>query len=455
MVGVIIVYVRTKNLLLSCIVLMIFSLQFLGPNKFYFVEAIPRKDILEIIIRDGYFLGYGVNTANILIVLGMILVAREILISKSGLFFRSIAFKIISICGSFFILTALYSLSIYSPFPSLSLTWTLQYSQIFFVALVVIYAFKFYGSRAQKLVITALIWFAIFQSSIIIFQFFRQEYVGFSFELNSGSSFYTGLDENNAIFRPSGSFMYHNQASLLLALVLTVVLQLAFIVKKNIYFVTSFLIIVALILVQSRSIWITTMVSCICIGMTFKTEIKKLIQQWGYRRIILYALGLLLFLGPIVLPRVLLSSNFFYRGAGLPIRIDMLEEAVEVISNSFFFGFGPGTVEYITHSFFPDGVTTVNPTPVHNGFLQLMIETGFVGLMLFLLPFLYALRSIPFIKIFSSGKQIYLLQRSFLLCCWTILFYYLFLPHSGIVEFSYFGVFLALGYSTAVSKNYV
>ncbi len=445
--GVIIIYFRTHSVVRALFPLLVFSLQFIGPNKFYFVEAVPQRDIVNLTFSDGYFIGYGVNVSSVLMTLGLLLLLREVYLKKNGTtFFKQLSWYLVVCCVGF-VSVALIAALYYSPFFSLSLVWTLQYAAVFSMALLCVYLYTVYRQLFLVLFSTTIAWTSIFQSGVVILQFIKQEYTSFGFELASGSSFYTGLDENNALFRPAGSFINHNQAAFILSLFLSILLPQALLTKKNIYTVASFFLLIAIILIQSRSIWIATTVTVVMTLRLFRTEVSHLIAKAGKTRLQLYLVGMVLVLSPIVVPRVLLSANFFYKGAGLPFRVDMIKEAVQVISSSSVIGYGPGTPEYITHQFFPDGVTSYTPAPVHNGFLQLIEEVGVVGVSFFLFPFYYLLRKIEYSSVFTKHAASSVRQFSFLLCCFTCLIYYSFLPHSGIVEFAYLGIILSLGYS--------
>lgn len=438
---------RLRNLLLVVFLLLLFSLQFIGPNKYYFVEAIPKDEILEVFFSEGYFLGYGVSVENILVGIAIILVAREAFLKGRYSFFLQKKTLVLMVSMLVFFLCAFYSMAKFSPFYMLSAVWTMQYLQVFSIAIVVMYILNFYKIQAKMLLYTSLIWFSFFQSTVVILQFFKQEFIGLTFELGTGTSFYTGSDENNALFRPSGSFMYNNQASFILALTLSCVLPYAMQSKKKDAFIASIALTSAIILIQTRSIWIAVFCILCAIGYIYKENLTKLVQLIGIRRSLLYFLGTLAVFGPIVLPRLFLSANFFYRGAGLPIRVDMIKEAVYVIKDSFWFGYGPGTTEYITHTFFPEGVTSVFPAPVHNAYLHLMIEVGMLGLLSFFIPFLYVIRTAFNMKISREIMKRSPDLTAFMLGSFIMFLYYVFLSHSGTVEFAYLGIILGLGYS--------
>ena len=148
-----------------------------------------------------------------------------------------------------------------------------------------------------------------------------------------------------------------------------------------------------------------------------------------------------------------MSFNLFYEGAGVPIRVKMLQEAGQAFVLSPWIGYGVGTNEYVLFSLFPDGVMSVFPSAVHMGFVQILLEVGVLGLLLFLTPFIFILRSLLLTKIalLVNSSRIDL-RFSFVAGVLVILLYYLFQPHVGIVEFPYLGVILGLGIIAATKK---
>ncbi len=330
-----------------------------------------------------------------------------------------------------------------SPFIELSVVWLLQYCQLFVAALglVIFYQQKF-SDRYFKQIIRASI---VIQFVISVWQFFKKSMVGFPFEQWNQGAFYTGLDENNAYFRVQGTMGFHNQLALIVAFM--VMSYLPYLLKSNQKddYLLIILGLITVVLTQSRSVWLMLLLGLVVFVLFFPVQCKKIWKNYvGYRqRIILYVI--VFFLSFVIIPRVLLSLNTFYDGAGVPIRVKMIKEGWEAFIQNPFFGYGVGTNEYTLHSFKPLGLMAVFPAAVHLAYLQLVLEVGWFGLLFLLFPFVYILRKMFLI----SRKNLTHYQKIFLYRFVSGLFlfggYYLFLPHVGVIEAPFLGLVLGAG----------
>lgn len=389
-------------------------------------------------------MGYGVNIANIFIFLSLAAILREAVLKRKLILTSSL--KVIFLSAASFFLIGLGASLKYSPFPEASIVWLLQYMQVFILAFMVFYLYVNHRKKFSAIFTTIFASLSL-QGIISLWQYLRQSSIGLPIEYLKVSSFFaTGLDEISTLFRVSGTFHYPNQLALIMLAMITLLAPRALRKKKQLYLFGCFLGLVVIVLTLSRSIWIALAIVVIAFIRVYKDDIGQLVKIIGTRRILLLGVGTFVGLAYVVIPRILLSFNAFYEGAGIPIRVKMAREAVEALELSPFIGYGVGTNEYVLHSLFPNGVMAVFPTAVHLGFLQLALEVGVLGLGLFLFPFIYIFRSV-FTKIALRKKQRtrrdYLF--SFIAGSFSFFLYYFFQPHVGIVEFPYLGLLLGFG----------
>jgi len=424
----------------------VFTFPFFNPNKYYTVLVIRGLNLL-IEFKGDYLLGYGLNLANIFLVLSLIALIREVLLRKqrANLFLNRLVKLIIVSAVAFFVIALGASLR-YSPFPEASIIWLLQYMQVFVLAFMVFYLYVNHGKKFSVLFTTIFASISL-QSVISLWQYLRQSSIGLPIEYTKVSSFFaTGLDEIGTLLRVSGTFHYPNQLALIMLAMITLLAPYALRKKNQLYLFGCLLGLIVIVLTQSRSIWIATAIVVVAFIRVYQDDIGQVVKIIGARRILLLGMGTFVGLAYIVIPRILLSFNAFYEGAGIPIRVKMIREAVGALQLSPFIGYGVGTNEYVLHSMFPNGVMAVFPSAVHMAYVQLALEVGVLGLGLFLIPFIYILRLL-FTKTALRRKQRtrkdYLF--SFIAGSFSFFVYYLFQPHVGIVEFPYIGLILGLG----------
>jgi hypothetical protein len=86
--------------------------------------------------------------------------------------------------------------------------------------------------------------------------------------------------------------------------------------------------------------------------------------------------------------------------------------------------------------------------------MEMLLETGILGLFFFMLPFVYVLRALnAYKKYFVSQKNINTQYvKTFIIACLILPIYFLFQPY-GVVEFPYLGLVLGIGLY-ALSLNY-
>jgi len=438
------IYLKLKNLSFSAFLISIFSLQFFTPNKYYALEVIRGSELWLPEYKNGYWQGYGVNLANIFLFLAAFFVCREILIKKNGFIkdFKKVLLVFLSLFLFFFV--ALFSTLKHSPFMDFSLVWLAQYMQIIITSFLCVYHFLI---RKKKFdLFFTIIWFSIFFQFILsVWQFLSQSAVGLPIESVRGTSFARGLDENNAVFRVAGSLLFHNQLGLISLIYLILYLPVAFKKQRKRDWLAVMAAMAVIVLTQSRSVWLAMFVVGILVFKKYQQQIKKLLNKIGLRRVMIYSLSIFAALSYVIVPRIMLSLNAPYEGAGIPIRIKLLKEGMEALIQNLWLGYGVGTNEITLFSMFPDGVMRVFPTVVHFALVQLTLEVGLIGVFFFIFPFFYILRKNINYLLQSGIKKQLNYFFTFALGILAFFIYYLFLPHIGIVEFAYLGIVLGFG----------
>lgn len=436
-----------NNALLSAVLSAIFAFPLFSPNKYYIVEVIRGMDFVDIAYRgNDYSITYGLNITNILLLISGLLFIRDLHVKKQNIKSRIKQLGLSPIIGlaGFLGLSHLAN-SIYSPFVFASATWSIQYSQMFIVAILIVYLYR--RNKLSMLMFYPVIFSsAVLQFILSLWQFIKQSSIGLPIEIIYGTWFAQGLDENNALLRTSGSMLFHNQLALVSIIYLVVLLPRSFDKAHKFYLFGCIFAVITIFLTQSRSVWIALSLILILFVTFYRKELLKLWKQLDKKRLLIYGSLFSISVSYIIIPRILLSFNAVYEGAGLPIRLKLLSEGIQAFLLNPWIGYGVGTNEYVLHSLFPNGVMSVFPTAQHMGLLQLALEVGVFGLLFFMLPIYSTLRR-TIISIsnrsFSTERKSY--QFTFLSGILAFFVYYLFLPHVGIIEFSYLGLILGFG----------
>lgn len=434
---------RHRNFFIGFFLTFIFTLQFVHPNKVYSIEIIRGSEILERLYSEGYEISYFFHLATFFFVLSSGALIRE-LVLKRQLISRLVGTVTLSLTGVWllFLLVAAYSISRYSPYSHLSLVWLFQYSFMYYVAIGVFLGLTLHP-KFKTLLFATLGAIICTQFGVSILQLMAQRSAGLPFEATSFGSFATGLDENNAVFRVMGSFMFPNQLSFVMGVLVSLLLPYGLQKKSIVYTLIAVTAFLTIALTQTRSIMLSSLIVCFLNFRTLFADIRALVQKVGTQRVVFIGLAAFMLSAFSLIPRVLLSVNTSYAGAGLAIRVRMFKEAGEAIIANPWIGYGVGTNEYVLHKLFPDGVMSVFPAVVHMAYLQLWMEIGLFGLAVLLLPFLYLFRFTV-----VSTKQ-HFTQRFYRLGyiggLVTILIFWLLLPHIGIVEFPFVGLVLGFG----------
>lgn len=431
-----------KNVFIGVFLTFLFTLQFVHPNKIYEIEIIRGSEILERLYSDGYRISYFFHLATFFFVLSFGAMVREAFLQRKRLTRRMLT-PLLGLLGIWmlFLLEASFGISRYSPYSHLSLVWMFQYSFMYFIAIGIAFGLMLH-SRFRDATFVTFASIVCVQFGVSILQLIMQRSAGFPFEATSVGSFSTGLDENNAVFRVMGSFMFPNQLSFVMGVLLSLLLPYALQKKSTILMVVVGMTLLTIALTQTRSIFLSSAIICFINLRVLSKELVTMIQKIGTKRIIFLGLAAFMLSAFSIIPRILLSVNTGYAGAGFAIRLRMFNEAGAAIVANPWVGYGVGTNEYVLHKLFPDGVMSVFPAVVHMAYLQLWMEVGILGLIIILFPLLYLLR-------FSVVKNTYFTQKFFRLGyidgLITVFTFWALLPHIGIVEFPFIGLILGFG----------
>ncbi len=434
---------KIKNITVVLFLLTLFTIPFYQPNKYYTQTVIPAFK-LEIEFKDDYYITYGINQHTIFLYLTLIAAARSYLKRKqSQRFPRKLLWPIIT-GGGIFTWAALASSIRYSPYVYVSAVLLTHYLDTFFVAVLVIFIFVYFKNKFP-LIYPAVLASLIFQIFLSLVQFLKQSDAGTSVELVLGRNpFYQGLDEITTLYRVSGTAQNPNQFGFLIVILLTILTF--FYTRKNLRIGLGIVLsgIVAIILSQSRSVWIGMGLFLVTFCYFAVNALKRLAQEMSVKKLLLYLALFLIVLAPILIPRMLLLSNSFSQGAGFSYRVDSFKEAGEAFWQSPWIGYGIGTNEYVIFSLFPNGTQSVFPTAVHNGFLEMLLEVGIVGIAGFLFPFFYILRFYVNSRNTVSPRS-HIFMFTFIAGSLVSFVYFLFQPY-GILEFPYLGIILGMGF---------
>jgi len=430
-----------KNLFVSTFLVSTISFAFFNPNKYYTILVIRGVE-LSLGFGKDYILGYGLNLSNIFLFLNLVTFCREVIINKNfSLRIKELIVTLLAACG--FFLIALGGSLNSSPFFEASFVWLIQYMQLFLVAFLLFFLYLNYKNKFE-LIYPVLLYTILFQSLISVLQFIRQSSLGLPVEFARIASYFApGPEEINTLFRVNGTFLFHNQLALITLVLFVILIPKVLEQRKKVYILGIFLSLVTIVLTQSRSIWIAATSVIFFLARNYTYELKRLAKLLGFRFLI-YSGVFAIVLSFIIVPRILLSFNSPFEGAGIPGRIQMISEAWEALKLSPWMGYGVGTNEYILHSQFPGGIISSFQASVHMAFLQMALEVGIPGTVFLLLPFILIARNLMSgFRTFS--KKLKDFSFTYLSGVFVFVLYYLFQPHVGIVEFPYLGLILGYG----------
>lgn len=273
-----------------------------------------------------------------------------------------------------FLLSLLVS-SIFAQSFETAIYWSLKIIEVVLLSWVVL-SFRL-NKKSFVRIIDVFALGAVIQSLIAVIQFVLQRSIGGplyylgerSFDVDTiGIS--TFFNANQEFLRPYGTFPHPNVLALYLSIAL--VLTISYVASKKIsirsytYSFVATIILIGLLVTVSRIIILFTVVVLLMLFLKSKRQL-------------LYAVLLFLLLFPSYL---LLFSGRFLTIATLvdafAVRIQMIGGSLSLISNNLLFGLGPN------NTFFHNPSSSLSLhlrfQPVHNVYLQILLQLGLIGL---------------------------------------------------------------------------
>jgi O-antigen ligase len=435
-----------KNFVEPAFFFLLFLAQFPQLGKIYEFVMFDPYELDRFRYAEGLIDSYGLIAVDLIILAILLFALRQVLLfafqvrGHSQLQLRPYQ-KIAVYCWMLYAILAVISSTLSSFFPEFSFVQTLQYLRILPVFLLTGLLFS---KATWKMVGMTVVASAILaQASIGGLQFAQNLFS----QPNSNAVFTTIVPESDTLFfRPSGTFVYSNEYALVLLILFTMYCTLFYDSSKSNSALQYFLLFgvalstaAAIVLSQSRIVIVFLGV----VGVTFlffdqkgRVVLQGLMRQTRVFFFLVLSFGLLCTV--ILIPRVLNSIYFFDESGGYPLRAQMIEESIGAIYQQPILGYGVGTNARTLLQLHPESYVKYFPFAVHNGYLQMMLESGILATFFFFLPFLIYLRTL-----FTRSHQ----QLQSWLCGVTIaavLSYYLFLPYYGKVDFVYLGLLAAV-----------
>lgn len=435
-----------KNFFLSLYSLFFINLFFLEPGKYYSFELLPAGYVKkEPFFSQGLLDGYGFLISDFLAIGMIFYFIREIFGEKKNEFLKIIRQQRI-VLGSFaiFFLVLLFSSWFVSFFPTFSVMNTLQYGKLVVASLATVWICSSTEGKVKfvQLLVACLI--------LNIFLSFSQ--VGFSLLHLTDPREKTVQIEDQLLFdRPTGLFLHSNELALFI-LFFWITLPKDVTLKNKIVSVGAWSVI---FLSQSRTVWLAIVLSFLLIFFT-QDRIKKQSYQigkkmWAKMRKFpaLFFIGIFT-LFTIILPRAYSIRYTLLEGSG-SIRLEMLKDGWTLLQFSPIYGFGANTNVLTAFFYLRDSYLRDFPYAIHNGYLQLALESGVLGAFFFFFPFIY-LFFINLIQFIRTSSLSFPLNNIFILGCMFI--YFLFQPHGGRFELPILGIILGyIVYTTDYEKG--
>lgn len=395
-------------------------------------------------LRDvGVIDAYGVTVSDLLAIFLALFLLRDFI--NSILFNKKIVFywydRVVTVSFLFFFLFSYYSSGFLSFDFIFSFVHLLQYSKLLLSYFAVTFLFRA-NKNGKEILFFSFLGLLLFNILLSYGQFFSSF---FSLGSSNTELFSYHLPEEESIFsRPNGVLLHSNQLGFM-AIIWTLSLLLLKKIKENYRNILLVLVAILLVFTQSRTVWIMIVPLVIYyIVIFFRKKIFKIsVLRWSKKNF--YSFFLIVFLSLIIVQR-LFSSQFSFDGGSAGIRIRMLKDGFAALSESYWFGFGPATNVKAIYELIPDSYIKDFPYPVHNGYLQMALESGLFATFFFFFSFLL------FLFINLKNRQNWF--SSYLII--SVLVYYIFQPYAGRIEFPFLGMFLAfvcINYSHLIKND--
>lgn len=294
----------------------------------------------------------------------------------------------------------------------------------------------------------------LFESVWVLLQVLRGGPLGRDIEVYlPGARFGIGSSENRDLLRVSGTFFEPSILGTFLLTQLGVLGATVIRIKRHVLPVPVIVGIgalasIALVFTGSRVIYVLWICLVVYLWHIWKESGRfRWVAPWITKKwFILGALVLTLVLTPYLRVRVTSLTDVLTEYGSASYRLQMMQYALRITTVFPWFGVGLGQSPYYFATMFPDERLVFDPTYPHNLFFQILMETGTIGLVLFML----------FIgSVVRYGRKINALRSPYgvaaalyLLCAMS---YPIFINHQEIVSYLFVYVGLAFTWEERIS----
>ncbi|MCB9813404.1 MAG: O-antigen ligase family protein [Pseudomonadales bacterium] len=238
-----------------------------------------------------------------------------------------------------------------------------------------------------------------------------------------------------------GTFLITNISILILYLINNNKIQMR---KKTMIFLSIAMGTIAIILTGSRAIYLISFLILIILLKTkhclSKDKIKALILSIKKIKLIIPIIFAILFVWPYFINRISSANQVFSKEGSGSYRIQLSEYALKLTDKKPLFGVGLNLSEFYLATSFPGEDYFFDAAYPHNIIIQILAETGLVGITLFIY-FIYLILFRPTIKRnLNNFNEFHLASIVFLMCAQ---FYPIFINHMEIISY----LFLYLGFA--------
>lgn len=265
---------------------------------------------------------------------------------------------------------------------------------LFFFEPCILYMFVTYGRKRWDYASIAAVIASgmLFVCAIAIAQYMSGHTLGLVVENFPG---YTPLDEGadaGSMIRLGGTFAHANLLAQYLLFSLFTVLPVVFMRKHPVEHIAALAVVfgvVVLCLTQSRTAWIAGVAGALVFGTYMHARTSGVFQMSSIvRHIVYFSMPIVCVLGVfIVMPRIIHTAYTLEPNGGTAVRISLFQDAWDVIRSHPWVGVGMKMDVYTLYERF--GIQPAPfmhyPEPVHNGFIQLLMQTGMLGFVPYLI----------------------------------------------------------------------
>lgn len=370
--------IRFKKWLATATILYIFFLPFFKGKTFVF-DMIPAWVLGR---NASYSFGFTITFSD----LAFTGIAIALLVKKVNQYKHMTAQQLPKIDILLFLFIACTLVSIF--FSQYQIVSFLAFIKLFRTVITYFVAKTFFHDKSLKRVIPIIISISLlFEGFWASAQFILQRPLGRSIEqIKSVFTYGQTAQEDLSLFRAQGTFDHPNTLgifSVILLAFLGILLCDPDVDKrvKKVYELSIFLGFCALIFSYSRANWFTFMVIFILEIFFVKAQARLHLPTISKWRVITGIITLCVFTSMFVIPRLGHFNDAFSGGAGANYRIGMIQKSW-FLSLAYPLGIGLATfpahlVDTFDYSFWP--------APVHNIFFEILVETGILSLIFFLI----------------------------------------------------------------------